>query len=267
MGSQFMKLSASNIAWDAVLDQEMYGFLENNGFTGLEIAPTRLFSEAPYGRTAEMKNLSDQLRSDYGLVIASMQSIWYGKQENIFGSKEEQNALIAYTNRAVDFAKAASCKNLVFGCPKNRNVPENNRQESVIPFFYVIAQYAMKQGVTIALEPNPVIYGTNFINTTESAFDFVKSVQSDGLKVNMDMGTIIYNQEDLSMIENNLSFIHHIHISEPGLEQIQIRSQHLELAALLRHSHYPGYISLEMKNPGDITQVKDAVLKMREVFH
>lgn len=38
-----MKLSISNIAWSAEHDAAMYKFLQQEGFSGLEIAPTRIF--------------------------------------------------------------------------------------------------------------------------------------------------------------------------------------------------------------------------------
>ncbi len=41
---------------------------------------------------------SNQLKSEYGFEVTSMQSIWYGHQEKIFGTKEERAILI-------DFAK------------------------------------------------------------------------------------------------------------------------------------------------------------------
>ena len=261
-----MNLSISNIAWNAADDVDMLSFLKANGFSGLEIAPTRIFPVNPYDKNAEMKAFSDELYANYSLLICSMQSIWYGKAQAIFGAEQEKNELIAYTKKASDFAKSAGCGNLVFGCPKNRNMPDGAMAESAIPFFYEIAEYAHKQGNIIALEPNPVIYGTNFVNTTESAFAFVKTVASKGLKVNVDMGTIIYNSEDLSHIENNFAYVNHLHISEPGLEIIQVKELHKELAALLKRCDYKGYVSLEMKNPGDIAKVQKAALEMKEVF-
>lgn len=56
--------------------------------------------------------------------MISMQSIWYGRTEKLFGTEEERNLLLDYTKSAVDFAAAIGCKNLVFGCPKNRCIPE-----------------------------------------------------------------------------------------------------------------------------------------------
>ena len=42
-----MKISASNIAWKKEYDEQMIEFLSQNGCEGLEIAPTRIFEEAP----------------------------------------------------------------------------------------------------------------------------------------------------------------------------------------------------------------------------
>ena len=38
-----------------------------------------------------------------------MQSIWFGRQERLFGSEEEREILIDYTKKAVDFAVAIQC--------------------------------------------------------------------------------------------------------------------------------------------------------------
>lgn len=45
-----MKLSISNIAWDSSEDKMIYELMQNNGFSGLEIALTRVFPEHPYDR-------------------------------------------------------------------------------------------------------------------------------------------------------------------------------------------------------------------------
>ena len=51
-----MKLSISNIAWSTEHDNTMYQFLKDNGFDGLEIAPTRIFPEKPYEHLSEAKD-------------------------------------------------------------------------------------------------------------------------------------------------------------------------------------------------------------------
>jgi len=82
-----MKLSISNIAWDSVNDNKIYNCMKAFSFTGLEIAPTRIFPDAPYDCLKEAKQWKENLLEEYGFHIPSMQSIWFGRQENIFGNQ------------------------------------------------------------------------------------------------------------------------------------------------------------------------------------
>jgi sugar phosphate isomerase/epimerase len=260
-----MKLSISNIAWSAEDDFEMYDFLKKVNFSGLEIAPTRIFPENPYEKLSEATEFSIQLKKMYQLEISSMQSICFGKNEAIFGSAEERNSISDYVKRSIDFAQSIGCRNLVFGSPKNRIIGEKQDQIA-IDFFKELGNYAANKDTILALEPNPEIYGTNFINTTNQAFDLVKQINSDGLKVNFDFGTFLYNGEKLNDIEENLQWINHIHISEPYLELIQERGIHLELINMLIKNNYNKYISIEMKNLNSLEFVKNTILYLTKLL-
>ena len=97
-----MRLSISNIAWSADEDRQIYGLMRQNDYSGLEIAPTRFFPDAPYDRLTDMSLLAGELREKYGLSVCSMQSILYGKDQNLF-DEEGSAELIAYLNRAFSF--------------------------------------------------------------------------------------------------------------------------------------------------------------------
>ncbi len=72
-----MNLSVSNIAWDRKDDDAVLNLLEKHGFTGVEVAPTKIVPEAPYDRINEAIAYRRSLLRDFGFVIPSMQSIWY----------------------------------------------------------------------------------------------------------------------------------------------------------------------------------------------
>lgn len=152
----------SNIAWSTEHDNTMYQFLKDNGFDGLEIAPTRIYPEKPYEHLSEAKDWALQMKEQYDLEVPSMQSIWYGHAEKIFGSKEERKVLLDYTKKAIDFAEIIGCRNLVFGNPKNRDAEDI---PSILPiaidFFKEIGDYALEHNTVVALEPNPTIYNTD----------------------------------------------------------------------------------------------------------
>lgn len=263
-----MKYSISNIAWDSKYDSEMYQFLKENGVTGIEIAPTRIF-ENPYDKLETARQYSFMLKNKYSLYVSSMQSIWYGVKENIFASEEERNFLLEYTKKAILFAESMFIPNIVFGCPKNRNMPNENKEENykiAIAFFKELGDFAKEHNTVLALEPNPVIYNTNFLNGTRETCEFVKEVASEGLKVNIDMGTMIYNKENPHLVKTYKTVINHIHISAPNLEYIKPCTEYKTLKKVLSKIDYDGYISVEMKNQGDIEKVKQAVLYLKEAF-
>lgn len=259
-----MKLSISNIAWSAEYDEEMYSYLSESGFSGIEIAPTRIFPENPYDAIDAAVEFRNYLKKSYGLEISSLQSICYGRNEVVFGTAKERKSLFEYVQKAIDFAHILECKNLVFGSPKNRIIGEN-QLEIAEDFFGGLGEYAQSKNTVLALEPNPVIYGTNFMNTTKETIDFVRAINSDGLKVNLDLGTYLYNQENMEMVQ--AAVINHIHISEPYLEEIETRSVHQELAGKLREIHYDKYISIEMKNLNAPEQVKKTLHYIKDIFY
>jgi sugar phosphate isomerase/epimerase len=261
-----MKLSISNIAWKAEHDEEMYTYLAGRGFTGLEIAPTRLFGENPYDHSSEAREWADRLYEKYGLSIPSMQSIWYGRKENIFADEAQRESLIDYTKRAIDFAAAINCGNLVFGCPANRSYTGDYPRKTATEFFARLGEYAASQGTVIALEANPAIYNTNFINESRQAFTFAKEISSPGLLVNADLGTQIQNEEDPMIWDDNMRYINHIHISEPGLALIKRRKLHEILALILKGNRYSRYVSIEMKTQENLDDVKNVIQYIGSVF-
>lgn len=261
-----MKLSISNIAWDNKYDEQMYHYLKDNHISGIEIAPTRIFQERPYEHLEAAQKFSQNLQDNYNLTVSSIQSIWYGRAERLFGSEEERLSLLNYSKKAVCFAQALGCKNLVFGCPKNRRLLEASDYDTALSFFYELGEYAAKKNTVLSMEANPTIYNTNFINTTEEAIKIIKHVSSPGFKLNLDLGTMIYNQEKLEVLFDHLDFINHIHISEPHLDLIQKRSIHGNLKNLLT-GRYEHYISAEIGKQKELANIYNVITYMKEVFY
>ena len=260
-----MRLCASNIGWSSECDNTVYGLMRDYGFEGLEIAPSRIFANSLYEHIHEASEFAVKLKADYGLCIASIQSIWYGMTQRIAGTSQERRELLEYTRKALRFADAVSCRNIVFGCPKNRNMNTPNDEALILQFLLDIADEAGKFGIMIALEPNPEIYGTNFINTTSQALELVSKLNHHALKVNLDFGTIIANKESLNNIHENINLINHVHISEPELLPVTQRREHEELRGILKASGYDKYISIEMRKT-DIGELMRVMNYVQEVF-
>lgn len=259
-----MKLAISNIAFEACDDIFYYEKMKELGFSGLEIAPTRIIPEKPYDNCEEIKSFAEKLYAEYGLRIASMQSIWFGIAQKMFDSESNRGFLIDYTKKAVDFAKSAGCPNLVFGCPRNRAGGNGENYKYAVEFFKEVGDYAALNSTFVSIEANPPIYNTDFINDDNEALKLYKDVSSDGFKINLDMGTMIHNGESVNDID--FSAVNHVHLSEPGLLEIEKRELHKKLAAAMRECGYDGYVSIEMKKGLCREKVIEIMKYAKDVF-
>ena len=97
-----------------------------------------------------------------------------------------------------------------------------------------------------------------------SKFDIQYGVKA-GLAVNLDVGTMIANGERPSDYANEMRYVSHVHISEPGLAPIERRGLHRELALTLGAVGWKGWVSLEMK-AGDPDALRRSLEYVAEVF-
>lgn len=251
-----MKLSITNMAWDRANDAEMLAFLQGLGYSGLEVIPSEITDFWGF-----YKNLWD----NYRLEVSSFVNIWPGRTENIF-NMEQRTTMMAFTRQLIDHAAEAHCKNIVFDCPLNRIMPMDGPLDKVDAWFKELGDYAAFKGTVFSIEACPATYGTNFLNTTHEVFDYVKRINSPGLKANVDFGALIENEEDVNDVINNLSVVNQVQISELSLAPIRERGEHKKLAELLAKNDFQGYVSLEMRNPGDIEIVKNAARYVASIF-
>jgi sugar phosphate isomerase/epimerase len=93
-----------------------------------------------------------------------------------------------------------------------------------------------------------------------------KKLDNPGIKVNLDVGTLIYNDESIQLKEN-IELVNHVHISEPYLAPIEKRQLHRDLINELRNLNYEQFLSIEIANPNNIELIKENVLYVKELCH
>lgn len=261
-----IKLAVSNIAWDTKDDDKVLSYMSSKNITGLEIAPTKIIAEKPYENIEEAGLILDKMCYIYKLKIASMQSIWFGRQERMFFTEQERKILLDYTKKSILFAEKIGCKNIVFGCPKNRIINSKLDIEIAMQFFSELGDYAQAHNTVLAIEANPVIYGTNFLNTTSEVLEFVCGINNSGIRINLDLGTIICNDESLEIVQRAIPYVNHIHISEPNLKPIEKRKLHERIADILEYTHYDKFVSIEMGNTGNVGDVLSVINYTQSIF-
>ena len=133
-------------------------------------------------------------------------------------------------------------------------------------FFKEIGDYAASKNTIVGMEANPTIYNTNYVNDTLTALQLIKKVDSKGFLLNLDVGTMIQNEEDVSELVDNVEWINHVHISEPGLKPIQKRDIHMQLKNILLEGGYKGFISIEVKKQEKILVIENMMEYIGNIF-
>ena len=276
-----MKLAISNLSWEEKNDDVMYQYLYRHGIA-LEVVPSRIFkwersavTNRPVSPFEHFSAAGDWYRivnTHYMINVASMHSLLYNVDKNLFANSTYRRFLMDYLQRAVQFAARINCPNLCFGCGPNRNVPwgmgYDEALEIAADFLGSLADYAFDNGICLSVEPIPASEGTNFINNTFEALELVKQVARPGLRVCASIGAIIENQEDISGIftKENMAYINHVHISEPGLAPLQQRPIYAEIAQMLKDLGYRNYVSVEILKFPDVKLLQGAVNYFETLF-
>ncbi|GAB5467476.1 MAG: hypothetical protein Kilf2KO_05060 [Rhodospirillales bacterium] len=255
-----MTFSISNIAWPADSDEEALALARDLGFRGIELAPGKVFSGREALAEARRYRRHAQI---YGLEIVAFQALLFGDLDvALFGSPAQRTALADHLSAIARLAGAAGAKACVFGAPKARlrgDLAPDAAFDQAASFFAALAGIYESEGVALAIEANAAHYGCDFLTHTEQAVALVKTVNRPGIRLQLDTGTLLLNDEPAEEIGRALPWAAHFHASEPNLLPLA-SPRHAEFGAQLAASDYRGWRSVEMRTTEDweatMTQAK-----------
>lgn len=218
------KLSVSNIGWNLATDSEAAHFLNREGIRFVDIAPSKYFDDYANVSTRDASNLEKWWRNR-GISIVGFQSLLFKQNHlNLFGTSEIQESLLSHLEGVGRLAATLGVRSLVFGSPLNRRFKEEDRgqaQEIAIEFLSKLDALAEKIGVVYCLEPNPAIYGGNFMLSSLDTSEIVKSVGGKNIQMQFDLGACEVNLEDPEVIASKYaSQIGHVHLSSTNLRPL-----------------------------------------------
>lgn len=269
-----MNISISNIAWDREFDDEVSKILRNKKIKRIEIAPTKISKEPTKESEEEIKKYKN-FWNDQGINIIALQSVLYGHPElTIFDDEKTRNATFSYLSSIIKISSTLGAKVIVFGSPKNRNVSLVKMSEAWNTgkdFFYKLGEKAKEYEVKFCIEPNPKEYGTNFINNTNEAINFIEKVNHPNFRLHMDLSTLTLNGEDISeSIRKGSHLLSHFHISEPYLKPVNKNNIEVYKKAIktLKEINYKGSVSIEMLTDKgkELKQIDEALLAVLESY-
>jgi sugar phosphate isomerase/epimerase len=267
-----MNLAISNIAWEPDENDEILPLLKEYDVTGIEIAPTKRWSEPESASKEEAENYQKYWKNQ-GLVPIAMQSLLFNRPHlSIFGDRNADT--LAYLKIIIRIAGWMSLKALVFGSPKNRLIGNDLREVrygEAIDFFRALGDEAERYNVKFCIEPNPEAYGCDFICTTMEGLEFIRDIAHPAIRLHLDTGTMLLNgEEPKKILEACLPYAAHFHISEPFLQIPGSQSfDHVPIAEALREVGYSGWVSLEMKSgnrESNKEAIAEALVYIRKVY-
>ena len=250
-----INLAISNIAWPANLDRDMASFLSSVDIRHLEIAPSRLWPDARRVSPHDIDSYASLWRN-HGIRIVSMQSLFYGHPDlEIFGPGRFD--ALAYLHSLYKIASRIGASRLVFGSPANRlaskfGLDSNSAFDSACEFFLSAGNDAASFGIKLCIEPNPAVYGCDFIVNASDDLALVRAVNSPGFSLHLDSAGLYLSGDDIadSVLSSGKS-VSHVHWSAPNLDHVSPESK-IDYALMhrsLQKINYDGHISIEMRPP------------------
>lgn len=216
-----MQLSISNIAWDKELDEVVAELLLSEGVHCIDVAPGKYFPNFDLITINDISRVREFWESR-GIKIIGMQSLLYGTTGLNLFDKTSQPAMLAHLQRIRWIAAHLGVERMTFGSPKNRDRSKLTDLEANAiagDFFRRWSKNRLDGNVQprLLLEPNPPLYGANFLTTTESAAAFVRELNDSLIGLQLDIGTLTINKEAPDVIEEVATVTGHVHVSEPQL--------------------------------------------------
>lgn len=248
-------LCVSNICINRVSQLQFSCLLKLHGINKVQIAPTKLI-----GNWENFNNFNASVFTDNGIKPYSFQSITYGLDNlNIFS--ENKDKLMEHIKNVIDMASTHKIETLVFGCPKNRKITNQDDGHSndvvFINFFKELGTYCRTKNVVICIENNSKEYNCNYINTIDECEKLVRQIDSSHVKMMVDLGNAIMEHDDeYNDLKNKMDIIHNIDIAEPYMKPFSTPHEaNYIFKNVLKHNGYNKNINLEMLIKNDENEI------------
>ncbi|MBO3763301.1 MAG: sugar phosphate isomerase/epimerase [Thermoproteota archaeon] len=248
-----MKLSICNELFKGWSLEKTFHYVNQLGYNGIEIAPFTIASS--------VEKISEEKRSEIrreanrnGLEVVGTHWILVTSNKNLklFKDNGETNKeTIDYLKEVVKFTSEIGGKIVVFGSPKQRNIPSREIFEqawsSAVSAFKEVGDLAKEESVTICIEPLSRDQ-TNFINNVREANKFIDEVNHENIKLILDVRSMCDEGRPFSdIIIEGKKNLRHFHSNDcngyiPGSGSANYK----QIVQGLLKIEYSGYLSVEV---------------------
>jgi hydroxypyruvate isomerase len=177
----------------------------------------------------------------------------------------DHDAAVADIERSLEAAATVDAECLIVTPgPDQGGFDDDTQRRAIEEVLRAVAPTAEDLDVTVVIEPlNTVVdHQGYFLQSSQTAFDIVRSVDSDRVSVLFD----VYHQQItegdvIRTLTENVDDVGHVHVAdnpgrhEPGSGEIAYEN----VFAALEDAGYDGYVGMEWFAPSDGTTMKDGV--------
>lgn len=185
------------------------------------------------------------------------------------GNKDEKQKYLEGLHESIETAKLLGCKTLISQAGnETEGISREQHRESLIDTMKASAPIAKKAGVILVLEPLNILvdHAGYHLTASKDAFDIVKQVSSENVKVLFD----IYHQQItegniISNITHNIDKIGHFHAAgNPGRTDLtKGEINYPKVLEVIKNTGYSGYLGLEYITH---TDPKQSLIETRKIL-
>lgn len=227
-------------------------YVRHVGYDGLEIAP---FTLAQYVTDIPqpVRRAIPQKASQSGLDIIGIHWVLVGPDGMHINSAEKpvRDRTAQYISDLARFCADIGGRLMIFGSPKQRNVPEGLTYQQAFEYAVDTFQRAMpvceEHGVTICMEPLTHME-TNFCTSAAETLNLVRAVGHPNFQMMLDTKAMTTEQEDRpTLIRKYAPYMRHYHANDanlngPGWGDVDFGP----IFEALKEIQYDGYVSVEV---------------------
>lgn len=215
-----MSIIISNICCKNAYDIDFLDLIKKHNINEIEISFTKIVGDWSLTKDDILKY--NNFIKNNNISIYSCQSILHLININIF---EEKNFFIQHMEKVLYFCSLLDIKIIVFGCPKNRYVKNNDDYMIFLDIFDKIGDLCKKYNITLCIEPNSKKYGCNFITNSKECFKILKILNHQNIKMHLD-AACMFLEDDNGLEKNEIvNLVKHFHISNINLCPIHIQNE------------------------------------------
>jgi sugar phosphate isomerase/epimerase len=162
---------------------------------------------------------------------------------------------------------------LVFGCPNNRKILNDNllkNEEMFVEFFRKLGEYCENKNVKICVENVSSFYKCNYLNSISDCASIVKKINNPNIKTMIDIGNALMEKDEWYDLCDRESDLYNIDVSNKFLKPLSLNENdniHKLFNFMLNIIDYKYTINLEMILENDENELNNLCESLRKFIH